>query len=139
MDPRGSRVRTEWVAVDNQPGGMCTMHNGGGMLDYTRDYFAGYPDLVAEDSEYVHWGNPIGGDEYSTPPGGYGDSNDDSTTDDTQGGNTTDDVTGDTAGGNTADGGGDNGTTGDTGRDDDLAGLLGRLYTDLTGVLTLAG
>ena len=139
MDPRGSRVRTEWVAVDNQPGGMCTMHNGGGMLDYTRDYFAGYPDLVAEDSEYVHWGNPIGGDEYSTPPGGYGDSNDDSTTDDTQGGNTTDDVTGDTAGGNTADGGGDNGTTGDTGRDDDLAGLLGRLYTGLTGVLTLAG
>ena len=136
MDPRGSRVRTEWVAVDNQPGGMCTMHNGGGMLDYTRDYFAGYPDLVAEDSEYVHWGNPIGGDEYSTPPGGY-DNNDDSTTDDTQGGNTTDDVTGDTAGGNTADGGGDNGTTGDTGRDDDLAGLLGRLYTGLTG--TLAG
>ena len=48
-------------------------------------------------------------------------------------------MTGDTAGGNTADGGGDNGTTGDTGRDDDLAGLLGRLYTDLTGVLTLAG
>ena len=31
-----------------------------------------------------------------------------------------------------------NGTTGDTGRDDDLAGLLGRLY-NLTGVLTLAG
>ena len=69
QDPRGSRVRTEWVAVDNQPQGMCTMHDGSSMLNYSRDYFAGFPDIVAEDSDYVQWGNPIGGDENSLPPG----------------------------------------------------------------------
>lgn len=59
-DPRGSRVRTEWVAVDNQPQELCTMHTGGHMLNYTRDYFVNFPDVVAEDSEYVSWGEPIG-------------------------------------------------------------------------------
>ena len=68
-DPRGSRVRTEWVAVDNQPTQLCTMHTGGMMLDYTRDYFAKFPDIVAEDSDYVHWGSDIGGDNTATPPG----------------------------------------------------------------------
>ena len=68
-DFRGSRVRTEWVAVDNQPTQLCTMHTGGMMLDYTRDYFADFPNVVAEDSDYVHWGNPIGGDGTSVPPG----------------------------------------------------------------------
>ena len=69
QDPRGSRVRTEWVAVDNQPQAMCTMHDGSSVLNYSRDYFAGFPDIVAEDSDYVQWGNPIGGDENSLPPG----------------------------------------------------------------------
>ena len=69
QDPRGSRVRTEWVAVDNQPQAMCTMHDGSSMLNYSRDYFADFPDIVAEDSDYVQWGNPIGGDENSLPPG----------------------------------------------------------------------
>ncbi len=59
-DPRGSRVRTEWVAQDNQPQELCTMHTGGHMLNYTRDYFVNFPDVVAEDSEYVAWGEPIG-------------------------------------------------------------------------------
>ena len=60
MDARGSRVRTEWVAQDNQPQELCTMHTGGHMLNYTRDYFVNFPDVVAEDSEYVSWGEPIG-------------------------------------------------------------------------------
>ena len=77
-DPRGSRVRTEWVAVDNQPTQLCTMHTGGMMLDYTRDYFAKFPDIVAEDSDYVHWGSDIGGDDTATPPGwGFGWNDDD--------------------------------------------------------------
>ena len=59
-DPRGSRVRSEWVAVDNQPQELCTMHTGGHMLNYTRDYFVNFPDVVAEDSQYVAWGEPIG-------------------------------------------------------------------------------
>jgi len=59
-DPRGSRVRSEWVAVDNQPQELCTMHTGGHMLNYTRDYFVNFPDVVAEDSQYVSWGEPIG-------------------------------------------------------------------------------
>ena len=59
-DPRGSRVRTEWVAQDNQPQELCTMHTGGHMLNYTRDYFVNFPDVVAEDSQYVAWGEPIG-------------------------------------------------------------------------------
>ena len=49
------------------------MHDGSGMLDYYRDYFANFPDVIAEDSEYVHWGNAIGGDGTSTPPGWTGD------------------------------------------------------------------
>lgn len=36
------------------------MHTGGHMLNYTRDYFVNFPDVVAEDSEYVSWGEPIG-------------------------------------------------------------------------------
>ena len=77
-DPRGSRVRMEWVAVDNQPTQLCTMHTGGMMLDYTRDYFAKFPDVVAEDSDYVHWGSDIGGDDTATPPGwGFGWNDDD--------------------------------------------------------------
>lgn len=59
-DPRGSRARTEWVAVDNQPQELCTMHTGGHMLNYTRDYFVNFPDVVAEDSQYVQWGEAIG-------------------------------------------------------------------------------
>lgn len=59
-DPRGSRVRTEWVAQDNQPQELCTMHTGGHMLNYTRDYFVNFPDVVAEDSDYISWGEPIG-------------------------------------------------------------------------------
>ena len=59
-DPRGSRARTEWVAVDNQPQELCTMHTGGHTLNYTRNYFVNFPDVVAEDSQYVSWGEPIG-------------------------------------------------------------------------------
>ena len=69
VDPRGSRVRTELVAADNQPTQLCTMHDGTSVLNYYRDYFANFPDVVAEDSAYVMWGNPIGGDENSVPPG----------------------------------------------------------------------
>ena len=36
------------------------MHTGGHMLNYTRDYFVNFPDVVAEDSQYVAWGEPIG-------------------------------------------------------------------------------
>lgn len=74
-DFRGSRVRSEWVAVDNQPTELCTMHNGSSVLDYTRDYFANFPDVIAEDSQYVRWGNAIGGDGTGGPPslGGYDD------------------------------------------------------------------
>lgn len=60
MDSRGSRARTEWVAEDNQPQELCTMHTGGHMLNYTRNYFVNFPDVVANDSEYVPWGEPIG-------------------------------------------------------------------------------
>ena len=100
-DPRGSRVRSELVAVDNQPTQMCTMHDGTGVLNYYRDYFANFPDVVAEDSAYVMWGNPIGGDEISVPPawGGSGtfsgtdvDVDDDGT--DTDGGYTPGDLLG---------------------------------------------
>ena len=59
-DSRGSRVRTEWVAVDNQPTEMCTMHTGGHMLNYSRHYFVNFPDVVAADSDLVQWGEPIG-------------------------------------------------------------------------------
>lgn len=59
-DVRGSRVRTEWVAQDNQPQELCTMHTGGHMLNYQRNYFVNFPDVVAEDSQYVPWGEPIG-------------------------------------------------------------------------------
>lgn len=102
-DPRGSRVRTEWVSVDNQPTQLCTMHDGGIMLNYYRDYFANFPDIVAEDSDYVPWGNAIGGDENSVPPGWSGETDDepaDPGMDDTADDPGTDDVTGDdTAGG----------------------------------------
>ena len=60
MDSRGSRVRSEWVAVDNQPTEMCTMHTGGHMLNYQRHYFVNFPETVASDSDYVQWGEPIG-------------------------------------------------------------------------------
>lgn len=94
-DPRGSRVRTEWVAADNQPTELCTMHEGGMTLNYYRDYFANFPDVVAEDSEYVHWGNAIGGDEYSVPPGWPGSDDSTDTGDDTADDSTdTDDDTG---------------------------------------------
>lgn len=96
QDPRGSRVRYEWVAVDNQPTELCTMHDGSSMLNYYRDYFANFPDIVAEDSEYVHWGNAIGGDENSTPPG-WGD---DDTSDDPNADDSTGDGTDDGTGGN---------------------------------------
>ena len=96
-DPRGSRVRTEWVAVDNQPTQLCTMHTGGMMLDYTRDYFAKFPDIVAEDSDYVHWGVDIGGDDTATPPGwGFGWNDDDT-------GDLPGDDTGDSPGDDTGD------------------------------------
>ena len=36
------------------------MHTGGHMLNYTRDYFVNFPDVVAEDSDYSSWGEPIG-------------------------------------------------------------------------------
>ncbi len=94
QDPRGSRVRTEWVAVDNQPQGMCTMHDGSSMLNYSRDYFADFPDIVAEDSDYVQWGNPIGGDGTALPPGWTDE--DDSDTEDND---VTDDVLDDLLGG----------------------------------------
>ena len=80
-DPRGSRVRTEWVAVDNQPQEMCTMHDGSSVLNYRRDYFANFPEVVAEDSAYVMWGNAIGGDENSVPPGWNDGTVDDGTAD----------------------------------------------------------
>lgn len=53
-DPRGSRVRTEICAIDNQPTEFCTMHGGfGGKLDYTRENFEDFPDIVADDDDYV--------------------------------------------------------------------------------------
>ena len=52
-DPRGSRVTTEYCAADNAPTEYCTMHTGGGMLNYSRAHFYDYPDLVAIDDEYV--------------------------------------------------------------------------------------
>lgn len=60
QDSRGSRVRTEWVAVDNQPTEMCTMHTGSHMLNYQRHYFVNFPETVAADSDVVQWGEPIG-------------------------------------------------------------------------------
>ena len=91
QDPRGSRVRTELVAVDNQPTELCTMHDGTGRLNYYRDYLANFPDIIPEDSEYVHWGNAIGGDENSTPPGWGASDEDDTSADGTTDG--TDDST----------------------------------------------
>ena len=90
-DPRGSRVRTEWVAVDNQPQEMCTMHDGSSILNYRRDYFAKFPEVVAEDSAYVMWGNAIGGDENSVPPGWNDGTVDDGTADSGTPGRTPDD------------------------------------------------
>ena len=53
-DPRGSRVRTEICAVDNQPTEYCDMHRWfGSRLDYTRENFADFPDVVADDDAYV--------------------------------------------------------------------------------------
>ena len=53
-DPRGSRVRSEICAADNQPTEYCTMHGGlGGKLNYTRENFEDFPDIVADDDEYV--------------------------------------------------------------------------------------
>ncbi len=92
-DPRGSRVRTEWVAADNKPTELCTMHEGGMMLNYYRDYFARFPDIVAEDSEYVRWGNAIGGDGTELPPGWSSTGDYDDDTADTE--PDTDDDTGD--------------------------------------------
>ncbi len=60
QDSRGSRVRTEWVAVDNQPTEMCTMHTGSHMLNYQRHYFVNFPETLANDSDVVQWGEPIG-------------------------------------------------------------------------------
>ena len=59
-DPRGSRARTEWVAADNQPTEMCTMHTGGPVLNYQRHYFVNFPETQAEDSQYVQWGEAVG-------------------------------------------------------------------------------
>ena len=91
MDMRGSRVRTEWVAVDNQPTELCTMHNGGMTLDYSRDYYVDFPDVVAEDSQYVPWGSGIAGDGTVLPPSLGGDTLPIVGGDGTEGG---DDVTG---------------------------------------------
>lgn len=99
VDPRGSRVRTELVAADNQPTQLCTMHDGTSVLNYYRDYFANFPDVVAEDSAYVMWGNPIGGDENSVPPGWGGNG---ASSDGTFSGTDVDDDT-DTGGGYTPD------------------------------------
>ncbi len=52
-DVRGSRVRTELCAVDNQPTEMCSMHDGSSILNYTRQNFPDFPDVVAEDDQYV--------------------------------------------------------------------------------------
>ena len=52
-DPRGSRVRTELCAVDNQPTEYCSMHGFGGTLDYERENFPDFPDIVADDDPYV--------------------------------------------------------------------------------------
>ena len=77
MDPRGSRVRTEICAVDNQPTQYCTMHSGFGMLDYTRENFVDFPDIVADDDPYVrHMYDFFGAIqewfEGDTPGGGIG-------------------------------------------------------------------
>ena len=53
MDPRGSRVRSEICAVDNQPTQHCDMHKGVGKLDYTRTNFEDFPEIVADDDQYV--------------------------------------------------------------------------------------
>ena len=52
-DPRGSRVRTEICAVDNQPTEYCNMHGFGGSLNYERENFPDFPDIVADDDPYV--------------------------------------------------------------------------------------
>lgn len=57
-DVRGSRVRTELCAVDNQPTEMCTMHDGSSILNYTRQNFPDFPEVVADDDEYVMLENP---------------------------------------------------------------------------------
>ena len=126
-DPRGSRVRTEWVAQDNQPQELCTMHTGGHMLNYTRDYFVNFPDVVAEDSEYVSWGEPIGtpldgvlwpGTGFDEDEGGYYDVDEWGNpiwipgTPTTPDSGTEPDNGGDTGGGDTTD---DGGYTGDDG------------------------
>ena len=36
------------------------MHTGSHMLNYTRHYFVNFPDVMAEDSQYVQLGEPIG-------------------------------------------------------------------------------
>lgn len=58
-DPRGSRVTTEYCASDNVPTEYCTMHTGGGTLNYSRAHFFDYPDLVALDDDYVQFGGYI--------------------------------------------------------------------------------
>lgn len=79
-DPRGSRVRTEICAADNQPTQYCTMHGGiGGRLDYTRENFADFPEIVADDDPYVRHTNEFAeglealfGDEGDGTTGGFG-------------------------------------------------------------------
>lgn len=58
-DPRGSRVVSSLCSVDNIPGGYCTMHGGSGYLDYDRPYLEAFPDIMAEDEEYLLNHNPF--------------------------------------------------------------------------------
>ena len=46
---------TEICASDNQPLEYCTYHDGSAILNYVRDdeQFAEFPEIVAEDDDYV--------------------------------------------------------------------------------------
>ena len=58
-DPRGSRVVSSLCSVDNVPSGYCTMHGGSGYLNYDRPYLEAFPNIVAEDEEYLLNHNPF--------------------------------------------------------------------------------
>ena len=60
-DPRGSRVVTEICASDNQPLEYCTYHDGSAVLNYVRDdeQFADFPEIVADDDDYVMHTKPM--------------------------------------------------------------------------------
>lgn len=60
-DMRGSRVVSSLCSADNVPTEYCTMHTGGGYLNYERSYLQNFPDIVAEDEEYMQYHNPFGG------------------------------------------------------------------------------